>query len=252
MKPHIRKHVEVLALILFVAWACALVLSGPGWHTTVVAAANSGKSLGTKIVDVDGQSRLDAVTITKVTVAGQEIQTGISSGAREVQPGTPFQADENWLKNMSITLLNRTDKAIVCAQVEVWFPDTGDGSHERPATLYTITLGQRPEWSTYMGDGSKLAPDPTKKALLVAPGKTFVINVGDDVDAMQSTVEAKLLFSEVTRVYIRRFRFYFVDGMRWDRVYTGYYVPTPNRPGQYTQLAPNYFPGHVPQNQSAE
>jgi hypothetical protein len=242
-KQHAKQRKLVAAMLAAVA---CLALSGwLGWRIAPVAAANSGKSLE-KIVNLDRQFRLDAVTITKVTVAGQQIQPGKSGGVREEEHGTPFQADEEWLKNMSISLFNRTDKVIACAQVQFFFPDTGDGSPSRPITTYTITVGQRPESSAYHSDGSKIPPDPAKKPLLFAPGQTLVIPVADYIDAIQSTVEEKLLFSEVTRVNIRRYMFYFVDGTRWD--HTGYQVPDPDHPGRFTRLPSTYFPGHLVQN----
>ena len=60
-----------------------------------------------------------------MTVEDQWIQPGTSAGAHEVRAGKPFQADEDWLKNMPIFLKNRTDKVIVRADVQLWFPDTG-------------------------------------------------------------------------------------------------------------------------------
>jgi len=229
---HAWKHVTAV----FVALACSLVLSG--WPATP-------GTLGTKTVDIDRQYSLDAVTIAKVTVAGQQIQPGIS-GVRQEESGTPFQADEDWLKNMSISLLNRTDKVIVCAQVQFAFPDTGDGSPAQPITTYTITVGQRPESSLHYADGSRIPPNASKKALLLAPGQTLVIPVTDSIDAIQSRIEETTLFSKVTRVNIRRYMLYFVDGMRWDS--SGYQVPDSDHPGHYTRLAPTYFPGHLVQN----
>jgi hypothetical protein len=237
--PHMKQHRMHVAASLLALLSC-LVLSGR--HVAAVFAATHGNSLGAKTVDVDHQYRLDAVAISKVSVAGQQIQPGLSSGAREDQAGTPFPADEEWLKNMSISLTNRTDHAMVCAQIQLWFPDTGDGSPGQPVTVYTITIGQRPEWSTYLKDGSKLPPDPSKNPLSLAPGQTLLIPVADYIDQIQSTVEEKLLFSKVTRVNIRRFKFYFAGGMRWDD--TGYSVPDGSYPGRYTKLAPTYFPGH--------
>jgi hypothetical protein len=106
---------------------------------------------------VDGDAlvtRFDAVIITKVTVGDQEIQSGRSTAASELTPVAPFQADEDWLKNMSIFIKNRTDKEIVYAEVQLIFPDLGDGTEARPVTAYTISVGQRPEWSRYVFDGT--------------------------------------------------------------------------------------------------
>jgi hypothetical protein len=240
-----RRTMRQVAANLLAVLSCLVLSSSLGWSSgRGVSAATPAKSLGTKAVDVDHQYRLDAVTISKVTIADQPIQPGLSSGAREDEAGTPFQANEDWLKNMSISLTNRTDEAIVCAQIQLWFPDTGDGGPGRPVTVYTITVGKRPEWSTYFKDGSKLQPDPNKKPLLLAAGQTLTIPIADYIDQIQSSVEENISFSKVTRVNIRRFKFYFVGGMTWDD--TGFSVPDNAHRGKYTKLAPTYFPGHPP------
>jgi hypothetical protein len=243
---YVREHKMA---VVFSTLACLLILSGlREWRAAPVAAASSGgNQSGTKAVDIEyfpfPAAKFDAVKITKVTVAGQQLQLGLSTGAREDQPGTPFQADEDWLKNMSISLRNRTDKAIVCAQIELWFPEIGDGSAARPTTKYTITVGQRPEWSRHL-KGGMLPADPTKKPLLFGPGETIVVPVGEYLAEIQSAVEQKML-QQVTRVNISRGNFYFADGMRWDAVYRGYYVPEPGQPGHYTKLDDSYFPGKL-------
>jgi hypothetical protein len=237
-KLRTKQHTKLVAATLAVL-AC-IVLSELGWRIAPVAAA-TGRP-GTKMVHIDAQYPVDPVTITKVIVGDQEIQPGVSTGVREVQPGNPFQADEDWLKNMSITLKNRTDKVIVRAEVQLWFPDTGDGSPSQPATAYTITLGQRPI-DSYRSNGQKYAPEPNKSPILIAPGKTLVVHVADYLDAIQSLVEAKLSFSQVTRISIQRLQFYFADGMRWDDLH-GFGVPDPNHPGQFTYMDRNtFFPG---------
>ena len=227
---------------------CSLILALDS-PVVPVAAANLGY-LGTRTVDIDHFiTNFDAVRITKVTVAGQEIHVGLSTGAREDERGTPFQADEDWLKNMIISVKNRTEKVIVCVQIALWFPDIGDGSSPaRPATAYTITVGQRPDWSLHYRDGSRIPPEPTKKELSFAPGQTIVIPVADYIDAIQSTVEEKIPFSQVTRVNISRANAYLADGTRWDGAYAAYYVPDPDHPEHDTKLGPTYFPGKSSQN----
>lgn len=246
---HLQKHIKGMVTAALVALACSLVLSAvPGWRIAPIAAANPGKSLGTKMVYIDAQYRVDPVTITKVTVGDQQIQPGLSTGAREVQPGTPFQADEDWLKSMSISLKNRTDKVIVRAEIELWFPDTGDGGPSQPVTTYGITLGQRPEIDSYTSRGQKLPPEPGKQALLHTPGQTLVVHVADFVDAIQSRVEERIPFSQVTRLAIQRVQFYFVDGTRWTDQY-GFGTPDPNHPGQFKNMDRNrYFPGDPSQD----
>jgi len=229
------KQQKLVAAVL----ACLLLF---GWHTASVAAS----SAGTKVVNIKEIQRVwDAVRITTVAVGTQRIQTGVSGARGEIKPGTPFQSDEEWLKNMSISMTNRTDKPIICAQVRLWFPDTGDGTPAHPMTHYVITIGQRPESSLYYKDGSKISADTTKKALLLAPGETLAIPIAPEIEAIQSMIEGvgNTLFSQVTRVEIEPTNFYFSDGMRWDAVNTGYYTPDAEHPGKYTKLADTYFPG---------
>lgn len=238
-KLHTKQRAKLFGAML-AALAC-FVLSGLGWRIAPVGAATG--RLGTKMVYIDAQYRVDPVTITKVTVGDQQIQPGVSTGAREVRPGTPFRADEDWLKNMSVSLKNRTNKVIVRAELQLWFPDTGDGSPSQPVTVHIISVGRRPEIDSFASHGQKLQPEPGKTPLLVAPGQTVVIHFVDDLDAMQSRVEETLSFAQVTRVAIQRLRVYFVDGMSWDDLH-GFGVPDLNHPGRFTYMDRNrFFPG---------
>lgn len=239
-----HKHQEVIGATLSVL-ACLALSGWFGWHIGSVTSANSG-TLETRVVDMQEiQNVWDAVRITKVAVGDQQIQTGISGARGEVKQGTSFQADEDWLKNMTISLTNRTDKPIVCAQLRLWFPDTGNGTTAQPMANYAITVGRRPKSSLYHADGSKIPPDPAKKVLLLAPGETLVIHVGDYIDSIRPTIEnlGNTPFSHVTRLNIEPTDFYFSDGMRW--VGHAYYLPDPHHPGKYTKLGDTFFPGNA-------
>lgn len=244
-----KQHIKLTARVL-AALACLAALSGwLGWRVATVVAANGLQAEGYKTVDIDRQTSMDPVSIEKITVGGQVIRPGVSTAAvREVRPGMPFQADGDWLKKMSISIKNRTDKVLVRAEIRIYFPDTGDGSASRPVTAYTITLVQVPEIDSFNGRGQQSAPEPNKQPLLLAPGQTLVIPVADYVDEMQSLVGEKILFSQVTRVVIDRLRFFFVDGLRWKNL-DGFAAPDPNHPGQFTNLdRSRYFPGNSSQN----
>jgi hypothetical protein len=242
-----RQHKQQKLVRAILAVACLALAGWSGWRIAPVAAANPGKSLGTKTVNIYDQNRMHAVIITKVIVAGEQIQPGVSTGGvQEVRQGTPFQADDEWLKNTSITLQNRTDKMIVRAEIMLLFPDAGDGSASRPLIEYMITLGQRPEINSYNSRGEKFRAEPDKKALLFAPGQTLVVPLADYIDSIQSMIEYKLPLSQITRLVIRPFQFFFVDGMRWDE--NGFATPDTDRLGQYKNLGPKFFPGDQSRN----
>jgi hypothetical protein len=203
-------------------------------------------TLGTKMVYIDAQYQVDPVTITKVQEGDQTIQPGLSTGSREDKPGAPFQADDDWLKNMSVVLQNRTNQTIVRAEIEVFF--LGGGQSQGVAT-YFIKLGQRPDAESFTKSGEKRPPEqPSKQPLFFPPGQTLVLHISDYAEAMQALIEAKVPFSEVTRIAFLRERFYFADGMRWDDL-VGFGIPDPKHPGQYTNFdRQTYFPGDAEKN----
>jgi hypothetical protein len=70
-----------------------------------------------RTVYIERQTRMYPVTIERVTVGDQLIQPGVVGGPRVLRPGTPFQANNDWLKNMSFVLKNRTNKTIAWALI---------------------------------------------------------------------------------------------------------------------------------------
>jgi hypothetical protein len=226
MKSFTRKHKAPVAAIFVLSCSASVAAS-------------------LKVVNVDLSTTLDAVRIIGVAVAGNPVEVG-QAGVREDRPGKPFQADDNWLKNMTISIRNRTDKTIVSGEVMVWFPETLGNSPERPeaTTMYRLRFGQRPDVARYYKDGSKIPPD-TFKPVELAPGQTMVIPLADHIDAIQSLVEGvgNTPFSHITKINLQRGSFYFVDGMRWENF--SYFAPDLEHPGKYTALAQDFFPGRT-------
>jgi hypothetical protein len=241
----LNQNSRLVAAIL-TALVCWAVFSG--WDgRRIAAAANPSQDIDRRVY-ISPQTSMDPVSIEKITVGDHLIHAGVKAvGWRDEQSGTPFQANDDWLKDMSIVVKNRTDKVIVWAGITFYFPDTGDG-HSTPVTMHSITLGQMPEIDSFSNRGQKYPPETDKQPLFLAPGQTLVIRVADHVDAMQSFVEERFAWSQVTRVWIAPFRFFFADGMRWDNL-SGFGVPDPNHPGQFTNMdRGRYFPGNPSQN----
>lgn len=106
------------------AIAFGLLVVAAVWPNLGVVAAFAAE----KVIEVEPQHRNDAVAITKVTLGSAEVQCGLVLSPAEIQPVTPIQAGDDWLQNVTIYLLNRTNKTIVEGQIVLVFPETGDGS----------------------------------------------------------------------------------------------------------------------------
>ena len=72
---------------------------------------------GERLVRVNDIEQItDAVMISSVAVAGKPIECGLFIKPPSViQPVAPFQAGSDWLQQMTISLVNRTNKTIALA-----------------------------------------------------------------------------------------------------------------------------------------
>jgi len=213
--------------------------------------------MGYGTVYIDRQTSMDPVSIEKITIGDDVIHLGVMDPVGRVhEPGMQFQANTDWLKEMSIVLKNRTNKVVVSATIELWFPDTGDGSRAHPVDNFPIGIGQRPDIDLNVGrGGTKLRPDSDKQPISLDPGKTLIIQVADYFDGIQELLlespgglGKNQPLSRLARVVVRQIEFCFVDGMRWNDL-EGYSVPDFNRPGHFTKKdRGHYFPGNPSQN----
>jgi hypothetical protein len=202
-----------------------------------------------RTVYIGRQTRMYPVTVERVTVGDQVIQTGVMGGPRVLRSGTPFQANNDWLKNMSIVLKNRTDKNIDWAQIYVSVPDAAEGLTKTLAN-YQIQLGKIPANDFFTHRDGTLSPHESGGSpLSFAPGQTLVIKLADHFDELQSSVEAFMPLEQVTQISIEPHYFFFKDGMRWDGAQIAFGIPDPNQPGKFTNMdRGKYFPGDPFQN----
>ena len=217
--------------------ACAML-------ATLVGVALAQLAPGEKLLYMKSAVRIpDAVMITNISVAGKTIECGLwVKWPAVIQPVTPFQADDDWLRQTTIALFNRTNKTIVFGSIDLEFLDTGD-CKSVPCSAATIELGQRPAIDAYDGRTGKPAKPahPEMPPLAWKPLHTLVVRIGDHMDDIEhSTLVDRMPVTEVTRVDLFRGAFYFEDGMKWNGTFS---VPDPEHPGKFNQLPFGYFPG---------
>ncbi len=185
----------------------------------------------------------DAVLISNVAVAGKTVECGLFIKPPTIdQPVTPFQAGPDWLRQMTISLVNRTNKTIVFGDIHLHFLDTGD-CRSVPCVGAELTLGQMPAIDAYSGrTGRPLRPEhPERPPLDWRPEQTIAVHVSDYMDEIERNLADFMPVTDVTKVNVYRGVFFFADGMRW--TLGRYSVPDPEHPGKFKELPADYFPG---------
>ncbi|HTU48174.1 MAG TPA: hypothetical protein VMF91_24145 [Bryobacteraceae bacterium] len=187
----------------------------------------------------------DAVLISNVSVAGKNIECGLFIKPPVViQPVTPFQAGPDWLSQMTISLVNRTNKIIAFGDIHMHFLDTGD-CRSAPCVGAELTVGQMPAIDAFEGrTGKPLKPEhPERPPLDWKPETTIVVHVSDYMDEIEHNLSDFMAPAGITKVNVYTGAFFFADGMRWEGGSDRYSLPDPEHPGKFKDLPADYFPG---------
>ena len=212
--------------------------------------AARAQQTGEKIVWVrDGAQITDAVMISNVAVAGKTLECGLFIKPPVViQPVTPFQAGSDWLQQMTISLVNRTNKTIVFGVVLLHFLDTGNCSSAQPCVGAELHFGKRPAIDAYDGrSGQPLKPEhPDRPPLDWKPEQTLVVHVSDYMAEIEEDLANYLPVTAVTKVNVYRGPFYFTSGMKWSL--GRYSIQDPEHPGKFKEIPADYFPGRKDHN----
>ncbi len=204
-------------------------------------AQESGEKV-VKLMDVEHIT--DAVLISNISVAGKTVECGLFIKPPVViQPVAPFRAESNWLQQMTISMVNRTDKTIVFGGIIFHFLDVGDCSPAQPCVEAEIHLGQMPTIDAYDGrTGRPLRPEhPERAPLDWKPQQTIVVHVGDYMAEIERNLADFMPVADVTKVNVSRGVFYFDDGLSWSL--GRYAAPDPQHHGKFKELPIDYFPG---------
>ena len=211
-----------------------------GFLTVALARSASGED----VVRVTDFPRItDPVMITNISVGGKPIECGLFiKPPGVIQPVAPFEASGDWLRQMIVSLINRTDETIVFGELNLDFLDTGD-CRTQPCVGAQLRFGQRPAIDAYDGrTGQPLKPEqPERPPLDWKPGQTIVVHVSDYMSQIEEDLANFISVTGVIKVNVYRGVFYFDNGMEWSL--GSYAVPDPEHHGKFNRLPANYFPG---------
>jgi len=203
-----------------------------------VVRAQSALMGGSKIVEVEQDSPRFGARVVKVTVGNQVVTPGFyDPHDRRPSSAVPFQAGDDWLKEMTFTIKNRSSKTFVQIFQDVCFPDT---KMTRGYLLcQSMDLGRIPENAAYTVEGNKF-DQGSKQPLDFRPGQEMKISVAPYAKEIRRKIEERQPFSTISRCFINVNAGFFEDGMQWQL--TSYSVPDPNRHGFFVRLHPSEFP----------
>jgi hypothetical protein len=221
------------------ALAIALLLALTTWwpRPGAVAAAATERE-----VELTLARKVDPVLITQVTLGNAVVQTPRFG---PTDPVRPFQGDDDWIQNLSLYLLNRTNQTVVFADVDLVFPETGDG-FSSPQDVVNLNLGRIPDAVALDGSGRPHLQPPDWQPLSFGPGQTMVIHLSDHIDRIAAGASPGLPLASAKRLKIVLSAFYFPNGMKFAA--NSYSTPDPEKVGRWVHKPVTYFLGDPSRN----
>lgn len=194
-----------------------------------------------RTIEADMQRPIDAVNVTKIMLGKSELQCGLIASRTASQPITAFDGGDDWLQNITVYLLNRTNNSIVYAGIVLWFPDTWNGSPQHPILTFPISLGRVPDSVAFSGGtGQPLRQSPNARPIAFGSRQTLAIHLGDYIDRIRASVGGAIPLAAITKMIIRRETFYFSDGMKWNM--SGFYTYDQASPRRWKALDETHLP----------
>jgi len=198
--------------------------------------AQDSPSSQSKFVEIEPDIPIEAVRVVKITVGGQAVTPGFFN-PRKGPSGAPFQAGDDWLKEMKFTVKNGSLKTLVQLTWSVYFP-------EAAATGYPVAqqvqLGRIPE-NVFLAIGGRQGDNQGgRQPLDFRPGQEMVMSLAPYADDLRRRIEQHQAFSSVHICYINVGSGFFPDGMHW--LLSKYEVLDPSHPGSFKDIDPSEFP----------
>lgn len=150
--------------------------------------------------------------------------------------GKPFQAGDDWMKNLVFVVKNLSPKEITAIDMNLIFPQTGSGTVSSPVSGYTVMVGRKPAHALFNSrTGLKHTPSGAElEPLNIQTGQEARIALAPFYDRIKALIEDNRPISTVAICQIASTVFYFVDGTRWQGGM--FEKPDPSKPGEYTPI----------------
>lgn len=196
---------------------------------------------GTRRVRLNSKSPNDPARITRVMEGNSDVTPGVRP--YKSWEGKPFQGDEDWVKNLSFTIKNLSNKDILAVNISINFPE---GDTPQQMIAYNFTLGQMPLQYVASGQTGNMVlrqPDTSVPAIELKSGTEVTIALDKYYNQIKNDVENVQLMSNTSVCWIVLSRVYFADKTQWSSGV--FYKPDPALLGRYIQMSADEFWGRT-------
>ena len=127
-----------------------------------------------------------------------------------------FEADAEWLKNVSLKVKNNSKKTIVCIYMGVVFPETAHAPMAHPK---------------FFGYPTNTKVRPKGQPLELRSGEVLAVSLANEYEELKRLVEHRRAVDSISTLALEINRVYFDDGTMWDM--GNIYRPDPDNFGKW-------------------
>lgn len=179
-----------------------------------------GLGVENSVKSVQAQSEKKIIELAD-TIKPQLKFTEVKVGQQDRKFDESFNAEAEWVKNLSFKLESISDKPIVFLQVNVNFPETRSTGN---LMSYGVSFGQRP--------GLNLKQH--NKPMLLMPGKTVEVSLDKEKDRIYKFVNERQPIESIQKVELEIGFIIFEDKTAWT---AGTFLrQDPNNPNRYNPI----------------
>ena len=164
------------------------------------------------------------------TISGEDLSqpdrdpviiTNLKVGNRQVAFKTPFDGEDEWMKDLSFEVKNHSTKTVTHVGVELFFSDSNSSA---PRMVRQLRFGLRPGRQ----DQSNSAPISLK------PGEHIDVLMNEQYATLKTFLERMQPVKSLDSLMIRVYLVFFDDGTKWDL--GNFYVPDTAKPSGFRMV----------------
>jgi len=160
----------------------------------------------------------------------------LMKGNIEIKTDVPFEAGDDWLKEITVVNKNLSSSKIVYVSVGAHLPETGTGTQQSPRVGAGNALGRKPEHAMYSALTGQRRQESSAEAIVLEPGDELAMPLVSerDYDSIRSLIQDKQPLSGVRNCDAWVTTVYFEDGSKWAPA--NYWRPEEGTPGKYVSI----------------